>query len=65
VGTIEQFPTPSAAEGLRIYEVYHGRDAYAIRTEGGCIKLLGATQFGASHAVSRFLESFGCRWFFP
>jgi hypothetical protein len=32
VGTIEQFPTPSAAEGLRIYEVYDGRDAYAILT---------------------------------
>jgi hypothetical protein len=65
VGTIQQFPTPSAADGLRVYDGYDGRDAYAIRTEGGCIKLLGATDPGASHAVSRFLESFGCRWFFP
>ena len=65
VGTIQQFPTPSAADGLRVYDGYDGRDAYAIRTEGGCIKLLGVTDLGVSHAVSRFLESFGCRWFFP
>jgi hypothetical protein len=65
VGTIQQFPTPSAADGLRVYDGYDGRDAYAIRTEGGYIKLLGATDLGVSHAVSRFLESFGCRWFFP
>ncbi|MCX7705092.1 MAG: DUF4838 domain-containing protein [bacterium] len=65
VGTIEEFPTPSAAEGLKIYDVYDGRDAYAIRTEDGCVKLLGATELGVSHAVSRFLELLGCRWFFP
>lgn len=65
VGTIADFPTPSAVEGLKIFDVYDGRDAYAIRTEDGCVKLLGATDFGVSHAVSRFLELLGCRWFFP
>jgi hypothetical protein len=64
VGTIVDFPTPSAAAGLKVCDTYDGRDAYAIRTEGGCIKLLGNTDLGVSHAVSRFLESFGCRWFF-
>lgn len=65
VGTIEQFPTPSAADGLKIYDTYDGRDAFAIRTEDGCVKLLGATDLGVSHAVYRFLELIGCRWFFP
>jgi len=65
LGTIEQFPTPSASDGLKIYDVYDGRDAYAIRTEGGSIKLLGATDLGVSHAMSRFLTLLGCRWFFP
>lgn len=64
VGTLDDFPTPSAVEGLKLYDTYDGREAYAIRTEGGCVKLLGATNLGVSHAVSRFLELMGCRWFF-
>jgi len=64
VGTITEFPTPSAAAGLRIFDFYDGREAYAIRTEGGSIKLLGATSRGAEYAVSRFLELLGCRFFF-
>jgi hypothetical protein len=64
VGTLEEFPTASAREGLKIHNVYDGREAFAIRTEGGCVKLLGATPLGVSHAVSRFLELLGCRWFF-
>ncbi|HON06027.1 MAG TPA: DUF4838 domain-containing protein [bacterium] len=65
LGTIAEFPTPSAADGLKIYDIYDGRDAYAIRTEQGCVKLLGATELGVSHAMSRFLTLLGCRWFFP
>lgn len=64
VGTIEQFPTPSATEGLKIYEQFDGKEAYAIRTENQRIKLLGATPIGVSYAVSRFLELIGCRFFF-
>ena len=64
VGTIAEFPTPSAVEGLKIYDVYDGKEAFAIRTEGGCVKLLGATDLGVSHAASRFLELLGYRWFF-
>jgi hypothetical protein len=64
VGTVHEFPTPSAAKGLEIYDTYDGREAFAIRTEDGSIKLLGATAFGVSHAVFRFLELLGCRWFF-
>ena len=28
-------------------------------------RLIGATDLGAAHAAFRFLESVGCRWFFP
>lgn len=64
VGTIEEFPTSSASEGLRIYDTFDGKEAYAIRTEQGGVRLLGATELGVSHAVYRFLEHLGCRWFF-
>jgi len=64
VGTIAEFPTPSAVAGLRIFDYYDGKEAYAIRTEQGSIKLLGATSRGTGYAVSRFLELLGCRFFF-
>lgn len=64
VGTLAQFPTPSAVDGLKIYDVYDGKEAFAIRTEEGKVKLLGATELGVSNAVYRFLEIIGCRWFF-
>lgn len=64
LGTIQDFPTPSAERGLEIYENFDGKEAYAIRTEQKSIKLLGATSSGASYAASRFLEIIGCRFFF-
>jgi alpha-L-arabinofuranosidase len=64
VGTLEEFPTPSAVQGLKIYDNFDGKEAFAIRTENDRIKLLGATRHGVPHAVSRFLELIGCRWFF-
>lgn len=64
IGTIKEFPTPSAENGLKIYDNFDGKEAYAIRTENKSIKLLGATSIGASYAVSRFLEIIGCRFFF-
>lgn len=64
IGTIKEFPTPSAEKGLKIYDNFDGKEAYAIRTENRSIKLLGATPIGTSYAVSRFLEIIGCRFFF-
>ncbi|NQU10697.1 DUF4838 domain-containing protein [bacterium] len=64
VGTIAEFPTPSATAGLRIFDHFDGKEAFAIRTETDRIKLLGATARAVPHAVSRFLENIGCRWFF-
>ena len=64
VGAIADFPTPSATDGLKIFDYYDGKEAYAIRTEKDRIKLLGATSLGTNYAVNRFLEMLGCRFFF-
>jgi len=65
VGTITQFPDEELKKALAIEEDYNGVEAYAIRSDEGRIRLLANTDLGVSHAVSRFLELLGCRWFFP
>lgn len=64
LGTLEQFPDESLNESLAIRDGYDGREAYAIRSDGQGIRLLGKTELGVSHAAYRFLELLGCRWFF-
>lgn len=68
VGTIDQWPgTPIPPADLAITNQFDGRRAFAIR----CLRnpprlmLIGATELAAQHAVFRFLEEVGCRWFFP
>jgi hypothetical protein len=65
LGTLAQFPDPALTEPLAIRDGVDGREAYAIRTGPGRVRLIGATDLGASHAAYRLLESLGCRWFFP
>ncbi len=65
LGTLAQFPDPGLNEALAIRDGVNGREAFAIRTEPDRVRLIGATELGASHAAFRFLESLGCRWFFP
>ncbi|MGB9642261.1 MAG: DUF4838 domain-containing protein [Candidatus Ratteibacteria bacterium] len=65
VGTIEEFPYPDIAKKLDIQNVFDGKEAYAIKSEKKRLLLIGATEQGTSHAVFRFLELVGCRWFFP
>ncbi len=65
LGTLAQFPDSGLNEALAIRDGVDGREAYAIRTEPDRLRLIGATELGASHAAFRFLESLGCRWFFP
>jgi hypothetical protein len=64
LGTLAQFPDAALAEPLALRGPFDGREAFAIRSEPGRIRLLGATDLGASHAAYRFLELVGCRWFF-
>ena len=65
VGTIEEFPVPALAKALEIRHSMDGKEAFAIRTDENRVLLVGATDLAASHAVYRFLDELGCRWFFP
>jgi hypothetical protein len=65
LGTIAEFPDPALARALAVRNTFDGREAFAIRTEPTRVLLVGATDLGVSHAAFRFLESLGCRWFFP
>jgi hypothetical protein len=65
LGSMADFPTPALAKALEIHNGFDGKEAYAIRTRDKKVLLLGATDLGASHAAYRFLETLGCRWFFP
>lgn len=65
LGTLAEFPDPALAEPLAIRSGFDGKEAYAIRTEPNRIRLIGATEQGASHAAFALLEALGCRWFYP
>jgi hypothetical protein len=65
VGTLAEFPDPALTNTLAVHDTFDGKEAFAIRTDGKRLRLLGATELGASHAAFRFLETLGCRWFFP
>jgi hypothetical protein len=64
LGTLQQFPDPSLAKPLEIRAHYNGREAFAIRTDRGGIRLIANTDLGVQHAAMRFLELVGCRWYF-
>jgi hypothetical protein len=64
VGTLAEFPNATLRKPFEI-QGFDGREAYAIRTDAKRLRLLGATDLGVSHAAFRFLETLGCRWFFP
>ncbi len=65
VGTAAEFPLPAFAEELALRGTHDGLDAFVILTRDDSLYLVGATATGASHAVYRFLDHLGCRWFFP
>jgi len=65
IGTLKDVPTPALEPALEIKNGIDGKDAYAIRTTAKRLLLVGATDIATSHAVYRFLEEIGCRWFFP
>ena len=64
LGTAEEWQIPDELkEGLAMRGVYHGHEAYAIRTQPTRLLLLGAQNRGVVHAVYRLLHELGCRWF--
>lgn len=64
LGTLAEFPDPALAKPLAT-SGFDGREAYVLRTEPNRVRLIGTTDLGVSHAAFAFLESLGCRWFFP
>lgn len=64
LGTVTNYPDSTLREALAVRNYYDGREAFAIRSDGGRVRLLGNTDLGVSHALYRFLELMGCRWFF-
>ena len=65
LGTLAEFPDPALAKALEVRNGFDGKEGYAIRTDLARLRLLGATELGASHAAFALLEALGCRWFFP
>lgn len=64
LGTLAEFPDPALAKPLELQGQFDGKEAYAIRTGPGRVRLIGATDLGASHAAFALLEALGRRWFF-
>lgn len=64
LGTLNQFPDNKLNSDMAVKDVYDGVESTAILTNNGIICLLGNTDLGVSHAMYRFLESFGYRWYF-
>jgi hypothetical protein len=64
LGTLAEFPDPALDKPLEVRNGFDGKEAFVVRTDAGRVRLLGATDRGASHAAFALLESLGCRWFF-
>src|SRR5690606_1212856 len=65
VGTLAEFPDERLNEALAVRNGFDGKEAFAIQTSPGRVRLLGTTELGVSHAVVRLIESLGHRRFFP
>jgi len=61
LGTADDFPRE--AQDLKVREL--GPEGFMIRSGPERLMILGNTELALQHAVFTFLESLGCRWFFP
>jgi hypothetical protein len=64
LGTLKEFPDASLNEALKIGEWNDGKEAFAIRTGMGGVRLFGASDLASKHAAYRFLELLGVRRYF-
>src|SRR4051812_21516986 len=53
LGTLAEFPDADLDKPLELRQRFDGREAYAIRTDRACLRLIGATDLGTSHAAFR------------
>ena len=61
VGAAHEFPRE--AQDLKLREL--GPEGFVIRSGTERLLILGNSELALQHAVFTFLESLGCRWFFP
>ena len=61
MGTAADFPKRAKQEQLELL----GPEGFLLHGEGDTLWMLANTELGLQHAVFAFLESVGCRWFFP
>jgi len=61
VGTSEDFPEKSQAEKLSD----HGIEGFLIKSEKDRLWIIGNSELAVQHAIYSFLETTGCRWYFP
>lgn len=64
LGTLAEIPDAALKKPLAIRRGSDGKKAFVIRTDAARLRLIGAMELGASHAVFALLEALGCRWFF-
>ncbi len=68
-------PATPAAEGIYVgcvadfpwlkLDAQLGPEGYLLKSDGPSLLLIGDEPLGVQHAVTSFLHSLGCRWFFP
>ena len=54
-----------AALGLTVAMPAMSSEEFILKTEDGSVLIASPTELGQSHAIYGFLESLGCRWYFP
>ncbi len=54
-----------AALGLTVAKPELSSESFILKTEDGSVLIASPTELGQSHAIYGFLESLGCRWYFP
>ncbi|HOK80974.1 MAG TPA: DUF4838 domain-containing protein [bacterium] len=64
IGRTTDFPELGLSKKLPLLRV-EDRQHYILRTVKNHVLCIGASEYGASHAVYDLLERIGCRWYFP
>ncbi len=61
VGTSKDFPEKSKQEKVELL----GEEGFIIKSEKDILWLIGNSEIAMQHSIYSFLESIGCRWYFP
>ncbi len=61
VGTSQDFPEKASQEKIESL----GTEGFIMKSEKDLLWLVGNSELAVQHSVYSFLESIGCRWYFP